>query len=111
MPLFMASIKFSAASTKAMAEKPHDRLGPAKAALAAAGCTLKDYYFALGPADVIVIYEAPDALTAASVSMGLGASGASSSVETVQLFTSQEGVAAMTKAGQMQKTYKPPTAA
>ena len=45
------------------------------------------YYFALGPADVIVIYEAPDAITAASVSMTLGASGAASSVETMQLFT------------------------
>jgi uncharacterized protein with GYD domain len=111
MPLFMASIKFSAASSKAIVEKPHDRLPPAKAALEAAGCTLKEYYFALGPADVIVIYEAPDALTATSVSMMLGASGTSSSVETMQLFTSNEGMTAMTKANQIQKTYKPPTAA
>jgi hypothetical protein len=27
--------------------------------LEVAGRTLKDYYFALGPADVIVVYEAP----------------------------------------------------
>jgi uncharacterized protein with GYD domain len=62
-------------------------------------------------ADVVVIYEAPDALTAASVSMMLGASDASSSVETVQLFTMEEAMTAMNKAGQVQKTYKPPTAA
>ena len=110
MPLFMASIKFSAASTKAIVEKPHDRRSSARAALEAAGCTLKDYYFALGPADVIVTYEAPDAITAASVSMVLGASGASSSVDTVQLFTMEEAMTAMTKAGQLQKTYKPPAA-
>ena len=77
----------------------------------AAGCTLKDYYFALGPADAIVIYEAPDAITAASVSMTLGASGAASSVETMQLFTMEEAMTAMTKAGQVQRTYKPPSAA
>ena len=59
---------------------------------------------------MVVIYEAPDAMTAASVSMTLGASGASSSVETIQLFTMEEAMTAMTKAGQMQKTYKPPTA-
>jgi uncharacterized protein with GYD domain len=106
MPLFMASIKFSAASTKAVVEKPHDRRPAARAALEAAGCTLKEYYFALGPADVVVTYEAPDAITAASVSMMLGASGASSSVETIQLFTMEEAMTAMRKAGEVQKTYK-----
>jgi uncharacterized protein with GYD domain len=111
MPLFMASIKFSAASTKAVVEKPHDRRPAARAALETAGCTLKEYYFALGPADVVVTYEAPDAITAASVSMMLGASGASSSVETIQLFTMEEAMTAMRKAGEVQKTYKPPTAA
>src|SRR6266436_6769841 len=111
MPLFLASIKFSAASTKAVVEKPQDRRPAARAALEAAGCTLKDYYFALGPADVIVVYEAPDAITAASVSMTLGASGAASSVETMQLFTMEEAITAMTKAGQVQKSYKPPMAA
>lgn len=109
-PLFLASIKFSAASTKAVIEKPHDRRPAARAALEAAGCTLKDYYFALGPADVIVTYEAPDAITAASVSMMLGASGTASSVETLQLFTMEEAMTAMTKAGQIQRSYRPPTA-
>jgi hypothetical protein len=33
------------------------------------------------------------------------------SVETVQLFTIEDALTAMTKAGQIQKTYKPPTAA
>jgi uncharacterized protein with GYD domain len=106
----MAMIKLSTASTKGIVEKPHDRTPLAKAALEAAGCSLREYYFALGPADVVVIYEAPDALTAASVSMTLGASGASSSVETIQLFTSTEGITAMTKAGQMQRNYQPPAA-
>lgn len=111
MPLFMASIRYSAASTRALVEKPHDRRSSAKAALEAAGCALKEVYFALGPVDAIAIYEAPDAITAASVSMTLAASGAASSVETVQLFTMEEAMTAMTKAGQIQKTYKPPTAA
>jgi uncharacterized protein with GYD domain len=101
----------SAASTKAVVEKPHDRQPAARAALEAAGCNLKEYYFALGPANVVVTYEAPDAITAASVSMMLGASGASSSVETIQLFTMEEAMTGMRKAGDVQKTYKPLTAA
>ena len=111
MPLFMTMIKLSTASTKAIVEKPHDRAPLAKAGLEAVGCNLKEYYFALGPADVVVIYEAPDALTAASVSMALGAAGTSSSVETVQLFTSAEGMTAMTKASQMHRNYQPPAGA
>jgi len=110
MPLFMALIKLSAESTKAVVERPHDRRPAVRTALEAAGCTLKDYYFALGPADVVVIYEAPDAITAASVSMIAGAAGTSSSVETIQLFTMEEAMTAMTKAGQIQKSYRPPTA-
>jgi len=110
MPLFLASIKLSAASTKAVVDKPQDRRPAARAALEAAGCTLKDYYFALGPADVIVVYEAPDAITAAAVSMTLGAAGTASSVETMQLFTMEEAMTAMTKAGQVQRSYKPPGA-
>jgi hypothetical protein len=47
MPLFMAAIKLSAASTKAIVEKPHDRAPLANAGLEAAGCSLKEYYFAL----------------------------------------------------------------
>jgi hypothetical protein len=60
--------------------------------------------------DAIAIYEAPDAITAASVSMTLGASDAASSVETVQLFTMEEAMTAVTKAAQVQKTDRPSTA-
>jgi uncharacterized protein with GYD domain len=109
MPLFMASIKYSAASTKALVDKPQDRRAAGRAALQAAGCTLKEFYFCFGAADVIVTYEAPDAITAASVSMALGASGTAASVATTQLFTMEEAMTAMTKAGQIQRSYTPPS--
>lgn len=44
---------------------------------------LRDYYFAFGDADAIVTYEAPDAASAASIAMTLGASGATPSAETL----------------------------
>jgi hypothetical protein len=49
-------------------------------------------------------------LSAASVSMMLGALGTASSVEIVQLFTTEEAVTTMTKTGQVQKSW-PPNAA
>jgi len=42
--------------------------------------------------------------------MTLGAAGTASSVETMQLFTMEEAMTAMTKAGQVQRSYKPPAA-
>jgi hypothetical protein len=47
---------------------------------------------------------------AVSVSMMLGASGTASSVEIVRLFTTEEAMTAMTKTGQVQKSW-PPNAA
>jgi uncharacterized protein with GYD domain len=110
MALFMAAIKFSPASTKGLVDKPQDRRPAARAALQSVGCNLKEYYFAFGAADVVVIYEAPDAISAAAVSMALGATGTAASVETSQLFTMDEAVSAMTKAGQIRSSYTPPAA-
>jgi hypothetical protein len=45
-----------------------------------------------------VIYQAPGAFTAASVPMMLGASVTAATVETAQLFTTEEATTATTKA-------------
>jgi uncharacterized protein with GYD domain len=109
MPHFMLKGKFSQESVKGLTANPHDRRKAAEVALAAVGAKLKDYYFALGNADVLVTYEAPDAATAASVAMTVGASGAMSSVETIALLTMDEAMEAMKKSGKAQKAYKPPS--
>ena len=108
MPHFMLKVKFSAESIKGLVAKPQDRRKAAEAAMAAVGARLKDYYFAFGDADVIVIYEAPDATSAASLAMTLGASGTAASAETVALLTMEEGMEAMRKSAKTLKGFKPP---
>jgi len=110
MPHFMLKAKFSQESVKGLVANPQDRRKAATAALVAVGAKLKDYYFAFGDADVLVTYEAPDASTAAAVTMTLGASGAMSSAETVALLTMEEAMEAMKKSSKLQKAYKPPSA-
>jgi uncharacterized protein with GYD domain len=58
---------------EAEVDKPHDRRPEVRAAVEGAGCTVTEYYFALGPVHVIVINEAPGAIINAPVSMILGA--------------------------------------
>ena len=109
MPHFMLKIKYSQDSVKGLVANPQDRRHAAEAALATVGARLRDFYFAFGDADVILTYEAPDAATAASIAMTLGASGAASSAETIALLTSDEAMEAMKKSAKTLKAYKPPS--
>ena len=109
MPHFMMKLKYSHNAVKAMVANPSDRRKVAEDALAGVGATLKGFYFVFGDTDLIVIYEAPDSVSAAALAMSLGASGAASDVETSLLLTMEEAMEAMKKAGVAQKAYRPPS--
>ena len=107
MPHFMMKLKYSHNAVKAMVANPSDRPNPPRTR-GGVGATLKGFYFALGDTDLIVIYEAPDSVSAAALAMSLGASGAASDVETSLLLTMEEAMEAMKKAGVSRK--RPPAA-
>lgn len=108
MAHYMLSFSFAAETTKKLIAKPEDRRAAADKALKSIGGKLKEYYFALGKYDAIVIVEMPDNLTAAAAGMLTGASGAFSHVETTPLLTMGEAAKAMRKAGKAAKSYRPP---
>ena len=109
MPHFMLRFRFSQSSVKAMTTSPSDRAKAAVDALAPLGGKLKDYYFSLGDADVVVIYEVPNAITATALAMTLGSAGAATHVETTPLLTMTEAMEAMKLSGTTQGSYKPPS--
>lgn len=109
MPHFLIKVKYSSAAVKAMIANPQDRQKAAAEAIEAVGGRLHGFYFAFGPDDVVAVFEAPDASTAAALSMAIGASGALSSIETVPLLTMQEATAALNKARTVQAAYKSPS--
>ncbi len=95
MPHFMIQMKYSADAVKAMVANPQDRKKAAAAAAEAAGGKLVCAYFTFGAKDIVVIYEAPNAISAVGLSMMLGASGAASDTETIPLLTTAEAMEAM----------------
>ncbi len=109
MPHFLIKAKYTAAAVQAMIANPHDRGKAAAAAIERIGGRLHSFYFAFGPDDVIVIFEAPDAPAAAAVSMAIGGSGVLASVETVPLLTMDEAMAALRQAPTVQAAYRTPT--
>lgn len=108
MPHFMIQMKYSADAVKAMVANPQDRKKAAAAAIEAAGGKMVSAYFTFGAKDVVVIYEAPDAISAIGLSMVLGASGAASDVETTPLLTTAEAMSAMKHAAKAAPSYKTP---
>jgi uncharacterized protein with GYD domain len=73
--------------------------------VAGLGGTLEAFYYAFGDDDVYVIAELPDNVTAAAVSLAVGASGGAR-LKTVALVTPEEIDAATKKA----VAYRPPGA-
>lgn len=108
MPYYLLSIGLNAETTKKLTVTPEDRRSAASKALEAIGGKLKDYFFALGRHDAIVIVEFPNNVTAAAAGMLLGATGAFTHVETTALLTMEEAMEAMAKAGKTSKDYRPP---
>lgn len=65
------------------------RLDAGRKAFKKAGCELKEVYLTMGPYDHVCIMEAPDAETAASAILSLGAQGNVSTL-TLPAFTEDE---------------------
>jgi uncharacterized protein with GYD domain len=107
MPHFLIKGKYTTDSIKAMIANPHDRKKAAAAGIEAVGGKLHSFYFAFGPDDVYVVFEAPDAIAAAAISVAVAGSG-SLAVETVPLLTMDEATAALKRAPTVLAAYKTP---
>ena len=66
-----------------------DRLDAAKKAFQAAGGELKEFYLVMGKYDMVVVGEAPDDATAATLALAIGSGGAVRT-ETLRAFTEDE---------------------
>ena len=101
MPTYMVQANYTAEAWLAMTQNPEDRAIAISKLLAALGSRLLSLYFTCDEYDIIVIYEAPNALTAHSAAIAAFAAGHLKESKTTELFSSQEAVAAMEKAGRL----------
>ena len=108
MPHYLIQGSYTADAWAKMTRQPEDREKLYRGLIERAGGKLQAFYFAFGEKDVVAILEAPDAVTAAALSMAVAAPGHVRSITTTPLLTVAEGMAAMKKAGGM--TYQGPKA-
>jgi uncharacterized protein with GYD domain len=105
MALYMYEVAYTPESVAAQIKEPHDRLEAVKPALEAMGVKLVVGGYPLGEYDVLIIVEATDDATAASVDLAVTAGGAVKSSKTTRLLNGQERIEALRKAQGSQ--YRP----
>lgn len=108
MPTYIQTGKMTQATMEGLLNEPEDRFQAVSDALAAAGATLKEYYFTTGENDWLLIFEAdsPDAFAAGALLAS--ADGAAYNMKTVHAWTSSEFKDIAAKAGGIRDKYRVP---
>ena len=97
MPLFMYQASYTAKSMADQLKDPKDPAEAIKAALEDVGATILVAGFPFGEYDVLIVYEAPDDVTAASVAMAVAAAGEVKEAKTTRLLSGQEWLDSLRK--------------
>jgi uncharacterized protein with GYD domain len=97
MTLYMYQASYTARSMAAQLTDPHDPVGAISPVLQELGATIVVAGFPFGEYDVLIVYEAPDDVTAASVAMAVAAAGEVRSAKTTRLLSGREWLESLRK--------------
>ena len=106
MPHYLLQASYTAQGVSGLVSSPEDRSAAIRSLIESVGGRMESYYYAFGDSDVVAIFEMPDNVTMAALSMAAGASGAISNLKTTVLIPISEGVEAARKAAGI--NYRPP---
>ena len=99
MALYMAQFAYTAEALATMAKNPQDRSVPSRELIEKSGGRMISFYFCFGEYDGVTLTEAPDDTTATAIVMAAVSAGHLKAVKTTKLFTVDETMEAMRKAG------------
>jgi uncharacterized protein with GYD domain len=97
MALYMYQASYSAKSMAAQIQEPQDPVEAISAALEDVGAKIVVAAFPFGEYDLLIVYEAPDDMTAASVAMAVAAAGEVKSGKTTRLLSGHEWLESLRK--------------
>ena len=97
MTLYMYQASYTAKSMAAQLKEPQDPMEAIKPTLEELGAKVLVAGFPFGEYDVLIVYEAPDDVTAASVAMAVAAAGEVKSAKTTRLLSGQEWLESLRK--------------
>ena len=97
MTLYMYQASYTAKSMAAQLTEPHDPMEAIGPVLEDLGAKVMVAGFPFGEYDMLLVYEAPDDVTAASVAMAVAAAGEVKSAKTTRLLSGQEWLESLRK--------------
>ena len=97
MTLYMYQASYTAKSMAAQLLDPRDPMEVISPTLEELGAKLVVAGFPFGEYDLLVVYEAPDDMTAASVAMAVAAAGEVKSAKTTRLLSGNEWLESLRK--------------
>ncbi len=106
MAYYLLQATYTPEAWATMVKNPQNRIEAARAAVERLGGTIQGAWLAFGEYDVVAIFQVPDNVSAAAISIAYSAGGSVKAIKTTPLMTWEEGVEAMMKAGGM--GYRPP---
>jgi uncharacterized protein with GYD domain len=106
MPSFLVQASYTSEALAALIKKPQDRAGIIQATAKKLGGSLVGLWGSFGEQDIVLVIDMPDNISAAAMMMAVTAGGALQSTKVTPLFSPEEGLAALKKAGK--SGYKPP---
>ena len=106
MSLYMYQSAYTPESLAVQIKGPEDRIEALRPSFEAMGAKILAGGFPLGEYDLLVVYEAPDDSTAASLAVAMGAGGAMRAAKTTRLLSGAEWIESLSKAQGSQ--YTPP---
>lgn len=108
MALYLYQLSYTPESLAAQIKNPQDRIEvAAKPVAEAIGGRILAGGYSFGEHDIVVIYEAPDDVSAAAVALAVAAGGAVKASRTTKLLDGQQWVEALRKAQSVAATYRP----
>ena len=102
MSLYMYQFKYTPAAWAAFAKKPEDRRAVVDELLKKLGGKLVSAYYTFGEWDGLVIYEAPNEITAMAAIVTIITPGHIEATKTTVLFTTDDAIKAMNMAGALE---------
>jgi uncharacterized protein with GYD domain len=108
MARFVIFFSYTPESWARLLDNPSDRSGPVGATIADVGGRLESIDYMFGERDGMVVFEAPDSATAATVALVVGSSGAFRSIATHELVSSADLVEVLNKASTARPGYTRP---
>jgi|SRR5580658_8711049 uncharacterized protein with GYD domain len=106
MASYMLQASYTSEATSTLVKNPQDRTPVIRATVEKLGGKLVGAWGSLGEHDVVLIIDMPDTVSAVAMKLAALAGGALKSGTVTPLISTEDGIAAMKKAGGA--GYKPP---